>query len=335
MSIWSARYHNPNAWIVLLTDDNTERLLTGIRGSLLEYVSEKVVVPFDDENASAMYRSRWIKTSVRRLVRGDFLFIDCDTIVCKSLGDVDAFDCEVGAVWESHLLVSGFCSDLKKSTSEANRRLGVDLDAEKEYYSSGILYVKDTQPVSRFYSLWHEFWKESYHLGLPIDQPAMAKANRDSGHIIQKIPDTYNCIVFTQNTFIEQAHILHISSYRNPSFLFTEIVLGLLQRDGLTDWLKDVILHPCDSMLPFDYAIKHSTRKERRAWIERMAETADGINNNLPILWNAFPMTSSLKNVVTGLFRHRYHHLGAMVWLLWRRWRVASNVNLKNNVCRN
>ena len=124
MSIWSARHHNPDAHIVLLTDDKTDRLLTGTRGGLLDYVTEKIVVPFVDENASMMFRSRWIKTSARELVEGDFLFIDCDTIVCKSLAEIDGFQCEMGAVWESHLLVEDFCDSLKSSATKANLKGG-------------------------------------------------------------------------------------------------------------------------------------------------------------------------------------------------------------------
>lgn len=33
MAIWSARYHNPDATIVLIVDDKTDALLTGKRGS--------------------------------------------------------------------------------------------------------------------------------------------------------------------------------------------------------------------------------------------------------------------------------------------------------------
>ena len=98
ISIWSARYHNPDAHIVLLVDDKTTQLLVGKRAELLEYITEKVVIPFEDTNATMMYRSRWIKTSVRQLIEGDFLFIDCDTIVAQSLADADNFDCEIGAV---------------------------------------------------------------------------------------------------------------------------------------------------------------------------------------------------------------------------------------------
>ena len=108
ISIWSARYHNPDAHIVLLVDDKTDQLLVGKRAEVLEYITEKVVVPFEDVNATMMYRSRWIKTQVRDLVQGDLLFIDCDTIVNHSLDELDVLQCEVGAVCESNLPIVEF-----------------------------------------------------------------------------------------------------------------------------------------------------------------------------------------------------------------------------------
>lgn len=335
MAIWSARYHNPDAHIVLLTDDKTDLLLTGTRGELTKYVTEKIVVPFEDESLSMMYRSRWIKTSVRELIAGNFMFIDCDTLVCRSLSDVDSFECEVGAVLESHLLVEDFGHGLRKAATEANRRIGVDLNAEKEYFSSGVLYVKDTPQTHSLYHLWHECWLESFQLGLPIDQPSLAKSNREVGHIVQKIPDTYNCILFTQNSFTDKAHILHIASFRNPCFLFTEEVFNLLKNEGLVGWVKECLLHPCDSFLPFDYVVRHSTRKERVNWRKSIASTSETIRENLPGLIDKFPMQSSMRGIVCWLFRHRFHKLGALVWMSWKRMQVLRKQGLKENICQN
>ena len=103
MSVWSARHWNPDAHIVLITDNLTDQLFVGKRAEILDYISEKIVVPFEDDSLSMVYRSRWLKTSVRQLIKGDFLFIDCDTIVCKSLAGGDSFDKEICAVRDSNV----------------------------------------------------------------------------------------------------------------------------------------------------------------------------------------------------------------------------------------
>lgn len=334
MSVFSARHWNPDAHIVLVVDDSTDNLLVGKRAEILDYISEKIVVPFADASLSPMYRSRFIKTSVRQRIKGDFLFIDSDTIICKNLSAIDRFECEVGAVLESHLLVEDYCDSLRSSAIAANEQLGVDLDEEKEYFSSGVLFVRDVPQAHKLYELWHQFWQDSYRLGLPIDQPSLAKANRESGHVIQRIPDTYNCILFTQNDFADKSHIMHIAAYRNPSFLFTDKVFKLLEREGLIEWVKDAVLNPCHSMLPFDYSVRHSTLGQRLDWIRTISKTALTLNSNLPELTDDFPMRSSLRGMVLWMFHHGCYQMGAIIWMLWKRVKVLRKKDLKNNVCR-
>ena len=126
MAVWSARHWNPDAHIVLMVDDKTDALLTGKRGELLNYITEKIVVPFEDKLSSPMYRSRWIKTQVRQMIDGDFLFVDSDTICQRSLSEIDSFECEAGAVLESHLLVKDYCDGLYSSTKQETAVVGVD-----------------------------------------------------------------------------------------------------------------------------------------------------------------------------------------------------------------
>ena len=112
MAVYSARHWNPDAHIVLLVDDLTDKLLINQRADIISYVSEKIVIPFDTQSLSMADRSRLIKTAVRNFISGDFLFFDCDTITQKPLKEIDSFKCEVGAVPESHLKVADFCDSL-------------------------------------------------------------------------------------------------------------------------------------------------------------------------------------------------------------------------------
>lgn len=334
MSVFSARHWNPEVHIVLMVDDLTDKLLAGTRAEVLDYVSEKIVVPFEDSSLSMMYRSRFIKTSVRQRIDGDFLFVDCDTLVCRSLEEIDGFEAEIGAVPESHLPVKEFCGSLHRKAVEDNRKLGVDLDAEGFYFSSGVLFVKDTPQTRQFYQVWHRYWLESCEAGLPIDQPSLARANRDGGHLISRIPDTYNCILFTRNTFVDQAHILHIAAFRNPSYLFTDKVFSRVESCGLEPWIREAVLNPTGTMLPFDYRVRHSTPGERVRWIRTIAGTASVIRKNLPELMDGFPMKSSLRGMVSWLFRHRCYQGGALLWMTWKRVQVLRKPGLKDNVCK-
>lgn len=335
IAVFSARHWNPDAHIVLMVDDKTDTLLVGRRAEILNYVSEKIVIPFEEQSLSPMYRSRWIKTSVRQLIEGDFMFVDCDTIVCKCLSEIDTFCCKVGAVLESHLLVEDYCYSLRKKALEANARIGVDLDEEKEYFSSGVILVKDAPVSYRLYELWHQYWLESEALGLPIDQPSLAKANRECGNLVKRIPDTYNCILFTRNNFVEKAHILHVAAYLNPCFLFTDKVFLEIKEKGLVDWVKDAILHPNTTMLPFDYSVRHSSFSKRMTWVRSISKTSYVIRKNLPELLDDFPMQSSFRGEILWLFKHNCCGMGAALWMLWKRIQVLGKRNLKDNICKN
>lgn len=304
MSMYSARHWNPDAHIVMITDDATDQSLTDSRGEILKYINEKIIVPFSN-NESMMYRSRYIKTLVRELVKGDFLFIDCDTIVCKSLADIDKWSINVGAVYESHLKVSEFCDSLFKSAYEANKQVGVDLSQEEEYFSSGVLYVKDTPHAHKLYNLWHQNWLESQANDLFIDQPSLCKANIECGHIIKKIPDTYNTILFTRCSFTKEAHILHIASYRNPSFLFEENTLHYIRENGLQNqWLREVILDPCRSFRPFDINILNSSSWQRLKWITSIANDEKQYKKIIGCDCHEKSLTNVLKSFVWMIRRH-------------------------------
>lgn len=335
ISIWSARYHHPDASIVLLVDNKTHNLLIGRRAEILNYVSECKVVNFDDDS-TMMYRSRYIKTKVRQIIEGDFLFIDSDTICQRPLHDIDNFKCEVGAVLESHLPVSEFCTSLHESASKVCATIGVDVDAEKFYYSSGVLYVKDTLQTHKLYELWHQYWLEGNAMGLRIDQPSLAKANREIGHIIKQIPDTYNCILFTYPPFVREAHILHIAAYKNPSFLFTNKVLNYVKENGIenNEWLQALILNPCASIMPFDYNLKLSIYKDRKKWIRELADAWKKYGENIDATYSEFPMQSRLRNVIVYLLKKQYTILALWVFLLWKRIHLRySKIVVKTNMC--
>ena len=337
MAVWSARYWNSQARIVLLTDDKTTTLLHsgGIRGEILKYIDEEIVSTFP-EYVSMLYRSRWIKTKVRELVNGDILFIDIDTICCRSLADVDTFTCEVGAVPESLLPVAQFHPALLQQAAERCSLFGVNIAEEEFYWCSGVIYAKDTPRVHALYSEWHQLWKNMYERSnVFADQPPLARANVDNGHIISQIPDSYDNITFTQNPYIDIAHILHISSYRNTSFLFSQKFLDIVKEKGLSEkWMQYLVLHPACTFLPFDSKLLVASKGE----ISRMAHTlaigekiyAEHIDNSFA----SFPIQSKLSILIKELYKKGWYRLASTIWIWYRLCHVyRKRFRVKENVC--
>lgn len=316
ISIWSARYHNPDAHIVLLVDDLTNQLLVGKRAEVLEYITEKVVVPFEDANVTMMYRSRWIKTSVRQLVEGNFLFIDCDTIVAQSLADADDIDCEIGAVLDTHRPVSAFQYSERINLVKFAAACNWDFSVVERYYSSGVLYVKDTENTHKFYQHWHNNYLHSSQCSVNIDQISMEKASQEIP-IVSDIADTWNTIMFIRPKFIEQAKIIHFASLNNNSFLFSKRVLQYIKDNGLTEYLKYYILHPLQSYLP--YMKKYYTGLQ---FFKTVGVVAKGVCNYAEEIDRDFTdliIPHRISPWIMKLLRNRCYYLGTFIWLLWIR----------------
>ena len=257
MAVWSARYHNPDAHIVLLTDDLTDKLLVGTRGELLNYISEKIVVPFEIDK-SMHFRSRWLKSQVRELVKGDMLFIDCDTICCQSLAEIDDCEALVAMVPDEHLHVCDYPDSLKLLLSETTKKLGYDVTAEEWYFNSGVIYAKDNPTVKQLWKCWHKIWQEGEEMGINPDQPSLGKANILCDHIIHRLPDVWNTLIYMNPVFAKEGKILHFWNFRNKSFLFAKPFLIYIRENGLTEYAKTCILDPMKSVLPFDNILTRS-----------------------------------------------------------------------------
>ena len=73
VSVLSLRYHNPDAFISLLVDDGTDKNLVDFRGQIKDLVNEYKVVEYPKETSNKV-RSRLLKTNMRNLIDGDFLY---------------------------------------------------------------------------------------------------------------------------------------------------------------------------------------------------------------------------------------------------------------------
>ena len=107
MSVFSLKAHNPNAQVQILVDNKTAESFTveNKRDGLKELGAEIVSVDFD-ESVKNVERSRRLKTTIPEHITGDFLFIDCDTIICDDLSDIEKIDAKFAAVLDGHVPLS-------------------------------------------------------------------------------------------------------------------------------------------------------------------------------------------------------------------------------------
>ena len=334
LATFSARHFNPDAWIVLIVDDRTDSLIMQEMRTVLDYISEKIVVPFEADK-DMVFRSRWIKTSVRRLVKGEFLFVDCDTITARSLESVDSFSCKIGAVPDSHLRLKDFGPSIMRATKKKVLSVGIDLEKEEYYFSSGVLYVKDCPEAYALYDRWHSIWEEGVREGVNIDQPSLAKANIESGHLIERIPDGYNCVMYTQPSFAKDAFILHFAAYRNPSWLFSQRLLGIVKEEGLPDWLRPCILNPCSTYKPFRYTLSQTDLKGLIRHVSSIARMGRVYHDHVDPLFADMKDSSGWQQKARRLFVKGFFRMAAFYCVVpeWISFKLHPGRKPVANIC--
>lgn len=206
VSIESVRVHMPNAEISVLVDEATKSTLVGERATRLSKADNIICVGLLD-GFTPQERSRIIKTSARKYITGDFIFIDTDTIVCKPFVDVDCIPYDIAACEDSH---SVFKENPYRNMCIAHGKLlGWPIETVTTYYNSGVIFVKDTPRAHEFYHRWHLNWLDGRKLGVRMDQPSFAKTNYEMNDMVGTLSNIWNCEILHGIKFMKDAYIVH------------------------------------------------------------------------------------------------------------------------------
>ena len=201
VSATSARRRNPSAVMLLLTDSDT------IVTPALQSLFDRVIRQDFPADIPPMKRSRLLKTGMRSLVEGDFLFIDADTIVARPLDGIDAVEAPLAACPDLH---SHFPEHPHyEATVNMCRKLGFDASRENWYFNSGVMLVKDTPENHAFFKAWQDNYLAGYEAGIRPDQPSLAKTCAAFGNPVALLPDQWNCEVQNGIRYLRDAYIVH------------------------------------------------------------------------------------------------------------------------------
>lgn len=254
VSMFSAKHYVPDAHIVLLTDMETKKTFTGVREKEIQYADEVIAVDLDPRKFNGQQRSRQLKTSARNLVDGDFLFVDCDTIICKPLNEIDSFDFDIAACEDTH---SEFQKNpYKRMCIRHGKLLGWPIENETVYFNSGIIYVKDNERTREFYKRWNENLLAGYSKHVSMDQPSFAKTNYEFDHIVKKLDDVYNCELKHGIRFLKDAKVIHYlctnKSVCQEEQLFvmneSKVLEGIKEEAEIPDEVVKAILDPFEGL---------------------------------------------------------------------------------------
>lgn len=250
ISMYSVKYYMPDAHITLLTDKQTEATFTNVREKELKYTDEIISIDIDNKY-SAQQRSRILKTSVRKYIKGDFLFIDTDTIIVKPLYDIDLIEADIAACWDTH--APFLLNPYRRMCLEHGKKLKWPIDKEEIYFNSGVIYVKDSKIAHEFYDLWNKNWFDGCKKKVFMDQPSFAKTNYMLNHPIKTLDDIWNCELKHGIRFLKDAFIVHYlctnvsKNNDHQVFLLNEkqIFLDIIQNDAeIPSIINEVIKDP-------------------------------------------------------------------------------------------
>lgn len=246
ISACSARLHNPDAKILVVTDSSTKKTIKGRRAEIYKYVSDFVVVNIPSAYNN-MQKSRYIKTNLRKIIDGDFLYIDSDTVIAEKLEEIDDCVYDLGAVYDSNrpFMIGNSSATSDMYINQYANELGWGSFSGCPNYNGGVIYAKETEIAHRFYSKWYELWLECYNKGVYIDMISLCKANKELGYPIRELDETWNCQIQRDGlSFISRAKIIHCftgGNLCNYELCEKKYLLDIKSKGYIDDKILDLI----------------------------------------------------------------------------------------------
>lgn len=207
-SIVTLKKNTPNVFVSLIVDDDTERSFCDGRENIRNVCDEIVVKAFD-QSISKKVRSRILKTSMRNLVDGDFLYIDGDTFVFDDLSEIEKSPYSLAGVQDENCKLS---ENGQKFTHQSLRSQ-VCKDREflnsEVYINGGVLWVKDTVQNRDFFASWLEEYLKYEKKGVSQDMPSLSLVNYKRKNVIRELDGSWNCQIESGAQFFHNVKIFH------------------------------------------------------------------------------------------------------------------------------
>jgi len=188
LAVGSLRVSNHGLRITVACDQKTDAAMQRAHDPLIGEVDEWLAVQAPDGPPEFM--NRHVKTRLRALIAGRFLFLDSDTIVRGDLGELLALDCDVAGA-RNHSRES-LAEQIWEEDANALAALGWRI-GDEIYINGGVLFYNDTEGARRFAGEWHRRWLQSASGGDYFrDQPALNAALADCAPRLAILPDRFN-----------------------------------------------------------------------------------------------------------------------------------------------
>ena len=230
----AVRRLHPQARTILVTDEPTTRAIDRGSHALGNIVSEIIVQPTGTDDP--IVSSRRLRTILRQLVKGDYLYLDNDAIAVRPLDREwpEGADLAVARDWNER----GIPPDALPNVKKLRAKLGWEFPPDR-YFNGGVIFVRDTPAAHAFYAEWHRRWQQTLSLGIPQDQLSCNSVIAAGFATVAILPDRDNWSAYSTAMLRGRARIFRFWASAYSGEIPTDTLLGHLiarfQRDGTLD----------------------------------------------------------------------------------------------------
>jgi hypothetical protein len=234
LSAAGVRRLHPDARLVLVTDEGTGRLVRENAPFLTQLFDQLIVEPATMSEPRA--RSFYLKTRLRDVLAGDFIYLDSDTLPVRPFVDMAAGDWDVAFVQDRthHGPVIPVFPHWELPRLQ---RMGWQAKLSR-YFNAGIGFYRDNAKVRAFTTDWQRRWQQSFALGDDWDQLALNCALEAVPICVRELPASYNAMVTVSPVHACGAKIYHFFA-GNRSELADSLYEYLIRQFEVTrsvDW---------------------------------------------------------------------------------------------------
>lgn len=324
ISLRSLRYTNPHTKIILVCDLDTVQSLKTSNHYVSKEVDRIIAVKTPDQPPS--FRNRFIKTSLRQYLSGDFLYLDADTIVRGDISEIFLNKASLAGV-PNH---NGIGSHLEMPGRETIIFEQLNWSFPSHYVNGGVLFFSENSETYLFCDLWHQKWLEcSTKTGKHFDQPSLNSAIEDSKIKFCWLDHHFNAQVHARPHTAWNAKVWHIylsEPHPLPKNVFTEVLeqlktsqnLSAIQIAKICERKQPWLIHNLLDCVAV-YSLKNSYQKLsgqswQRLWLADQYKLADCLKNTWKViitsisklfwknLWNFTQRLGLLKRKILKLF---------------------------------
>lgn len=210
VSIISLKRVMNNAKVIVLVDDKTCANLVGKRQKIYDY-AEVIVQKYPSE-LNKKIRSRLLKIQTKKLVSGNYLYIDVDTVIVEDLSSLINDNFDIAMVLDKHCMLSD--NFRKEYIKDNSKKMEYSTGIDDKHFNGGVIYVNDTNKARTFFEKWEKLYWECVDKKIYIDQTSLNEANFRCGGIIKELSGEWNVQLDCGLQYIAYGKIYHYSGYQ-------------------------------------------------------------------------------------------------------------------------